>query len=141
VHVVRPSTPSQSAAAVCVWRQLVQRLSRHAGCWNARVLGPNGFGVVITGTSLLDRGIADGDTVWIDPDQPYACADVVLAPIRDPAGCGVAVQIFAGDHLEDVECRDFSVIGPAICLTRPIAKAGPAGCRPASHHPGSSRAG
>jgi len=88
------------------------------------VLGPNGFGVVIKGTSMLHRGINDGDIVWIDPDQPYACGDVVLAFVCSLSGKqGLAVKIIRGEYLEDVECREFHVIGPAVLLTRSLARA------------------
>jgi transcriptional regulator with XRE-family HTH domain len=95
------------------------------------LIGPNGFGVVIKGESMVGRGIYDGDVVWVNPERPYQLGKVVLALVTDVSGeSGMVVKTYArGDVGEclmsepaqgqrsPVVCRDFRVIGPVVGIT------------------------
>jgi SOS-response transcriptional repressor LexA len=94
------------------------------------LIGPNGFGVVVKGDSMVGRDIHDGDVVWVNPDRAYAIGKVVLALVRDLGGAsGMVVKTFARTDIGDcllsetadgrspVVCQEFKVIGPVVGIT------------------------
>jgi SOS-response transcriptional repressor LexA/DNA-binding transcriptional regulator YiaG len=94
------------------------------------LIGPNGFGVMVKGESMAGRGIHDGDTVWVNPDRPYALGKVVLALVRDAGGVsGMVVKTYARTDVGEcllseteagrspVVCQEFRVIGPVVGIT------------------------
>jgi SOS-response transcriptional repressor LexA len=94
------------------------------------LIGPAGFGVVVKGESMAGRGIHDGDTVWVNPDRPYAVGKVVLALASDVGGeTGMVVKTYARTDVGDclvsetaqgrstLVCREFKIIGPVVGIT------------------------
>ncbi len=94
------------------------------------LIGASGFGVVVKGESMAGRGIHDGDTVWVNPERPYAVGKVVLALASVEGEAGMVVKTYGrkdvGDCLvsEPAEgppstfvCREFNVIGPVVGIT------------------------
>ena len=94
------------------------------------LIGPNGFGVMVKGDSMVARGIYDGDVVWVNPDRPYQIGKVVLALVSDVRGeSGMVVKTYARTDIGEcllsetaqgrspVVCREFKVIGPVVGIT------------------------
>ncbi len=96
------------------------------------LIGPNGFGVVVRGESMSNRGIHDGDTVWVNPDLPPKTGRTVLARCWDTDGqdVGMVVKVFKntlGERLvsdgdgEDgrapVLCARYEIIGPVVGIS------------------------
>lgn len=103
------------------------------------LLGPNGFGVDVRGSSMVRRNILDGDTVWVAPDKPARPGQIVVAYARDcrdehgQRENGVVVKVLArgpgggyvlcsdGDPPHGrapLDCAEFRVIGPVVRVTR-----------------------
>jgi SOS-response transcriptional repressor LexA len=94
------------------------------------LIGPNGFGVVIKGDSMVGRGINDGDVVWVNPERAYQIGKVVLALVSDVGGAsGMVVKTYARTDVGEclvsetaegrspVVCREFKVIGPVVGIS------------------------
>jgi SOS-response transcriptional repressor LexA len=94
------------------------------------LIGPRGFGVEVKGDSMSRRGISDGDTVWVNPDTPPRAGRTVLANCRSKDGTdhGMVVKVWATDRFGtalfsdgeddrmDVECDEFTLIGPVVWI-------------------------
>lgn len=96
------------------------------------LVGQTGFGVLIRGESMSQRGIHDGDTVWINPERPYRVGRPVLARLWDVSGeCGMVVKTLMrregdgdlclcseGDNCSgQVICDHYEIIGPVVGIS------------------------
>lgn len=95
-----------------------------------RLVGPQGFGVLVRGDSMTNRSVLDGDRVWVNPELPPRLGRMVLARIWDHEDYeqGMVVKIWRdgegfprlwSDGAEDtgpVACGRFEVIGPVVWI-------------------------
>lgn len=95
------------------------------------LVGPNGFGVEVRGSSMVGRDVRDGDICWINPDRSYRIGDLVLALLTDESDeGGMVIKTYAradvGDCLmseavdgrSTVVCDSFKIIGPVVWIER-----------------------
>lgn len=95
------------------------------------LVGANGFGVEVRGTSMVGRDLHDGDVCWINPDRSYRLGDLVLALVTDGEGeGGMVIKTYAQTEVGDcllsetdagkspVACREFHIVGPVVWIVR-----------------------
>jgi SOS-response transcriptional repressor LexA len=95
------------------------------------LIGPNGFGVDVRGSSMVGRDVRDGDVCWVNPDRSYRVGDLVLALLTDDDGeSGMVIKTYArnegGEGLiaetaegrQSVDGREFKIIGPVVGIQR-----------------------
>jgi repressor LexA len=63
---------------------------------------PGRYALRVTGDSLIDLGIFDGDRVVVDPSQPTQKGDlvVVLSPREDGAGDIATIKVFSSKEAQ-----------------------------------------
>jgi transcriptional regulator with XRE-family HTH domain len=111
------------------------------------LVGGRGFAVEVIGTSMLQRGIGDGDIVFVNPDLPWRVGSVVLALVVQDPDDGEPVMLVKEVSLDErgrtvlrsagadgghdsVAGTRFQIIGPVVLLVR-IAEPEPRNGRPA----------
>lgn len=100
----------------------------HAPIGKESLVGAKGFGVVVRGESMAERGIHDGDIVWINPERPVRRGRPVLARVWDDFNGGMVVKSLVeydgheelwseGDVRGRFDCSKFDVIGPVVGIS------------------------
>jgi SOS-response transcriptional repressor LexA len=94
------------------------------------LVGPKGFAIVVKGESMARRRIHDGDYVWVNPERPPRLGGIVLAGCRSKDGTdhGMVIKLWNRDRFGealfsdgeidrlDVECDEFTIIGPVVLI-------------------------
>jgi SOS-response transcriptional repressor LexA len=97
------------------------------------LIGPNGFGVVVKGDSMVGRGINEGDVVWVNPDKPPRQGGIVLGRMYELDGSekGMVVKTLSGSGLHSADCNGTGIVnGGRFDVVGPVVWISPAGFAP-----------